>query len=221
MKNLSFTLLLISFVSYCQIEREVGDFTKVTSFDRIKVGLLLSDENKVIIEGHYASDVELINNNGELKIRMPLSKIFDGNNVTATIYFKQIYEVEANEGSTITCNDTLSAASFSIIAKEGSEVKLFINAEKLSVKSTNGSRVILTGSTNVQEVVISTGGIYEAEKLETAITTVSCNAGGKATVNAADLVDAKVRAGGNIIIFGNPKQIKEKIIAGGSIKQAN
>ena len=37
---------------------------------------------------------------------------------------------------------------------------------------------------------------------------------------ATDLVDAKTRAGGEIIIYGKPKQINEKKIAGGTIEQA-
>lgn len=220
MKNLFYTLVLVSSFSFGQIERELGDFSKITSFDRINVLLVLSDENKIIIEGDNASEVELINKNGELKVRMPISEMFNGKQITATIFLKEITEVEANEGSIISCADNLKSLSFSIIAKENSEVKLFIDTEKLSVKCANKSKVILEGSATYQDVFLSTGGIYEGEKLETELTTVSCNAGGNANVKASNLVDAKVRAGGNITIFGNPKQIKENVIAGGNIKQA-
>ena len=41
-----------------------------------------------------------------------------------------------------------------------------------------------------------------------------------AQVYATDLVDAKTRAGGEIKIYGKPKQINEKKIAGGTIEQA-
>ena len=51
-------------------------------------------------------------------------------------------------------------------------------------------------------------------------TTVTVNAGGLANVYATDLVDAKTRAGGTITIFGKPKQINEKTVAGGNIVQA-
>ena len=39
---------------------------------------------------------------------------------------------------------------------------------------------------------------------------VSCNAGGEAAIFATISVDAKVRAGGDITIFGKPKQINKK-----------
>ena len=35
-----------------------------------------------------------------------------------------------------------------------------------------------------------------------------------------DFVDAKVRAGGDIVIFGKPKQINQKVIAGGTITES-
>ena len=41
-----------------------------------------------------------------------------------------------------------------------------------------------------------------------------------AYVYASDLVNAKTRAGGEITIYGKPKQIIEKSVAGGSIEQA-
>jgi hypothetical protein len=46
------------------------------------------------------------------------------------------------------------------------------------------------------------------------------HAGGEAAIFATNSVDAKVRAGGDITIFGKPKQINKKIIAGGTIEQA-
>ena len=40
-------------------------------------------------------------------------------------------------------------------------------------------------------------------------------------VRASQLVEAKVRAGGIITIFGKPKQINQKTVLGGSINQSN
>ena len=101
MKNFVCSLLLVSTAAFSQIEKEVGDFHKVTAFDQIDVLLIASDENKVILDGNGAEDVELINKNGELKIRMPLTKLLSGDNISVTVYFKEIIAVEANEKSRI------------------------------------------------------------------------------------------------------------------------
>jgi hypothetical protein len=46
------------------------------------------------------------------------------------------------------------------------------------------------------------------------------NAGGDASIHATDYVDAKVRAGGSILIYGKPKEINQKSVLGGIIKEA-
>ncbi len=220
MKKLVFIILLISTITFAQETKNVGDFSKVTSFDRIEVFLVPSDENKVQLEGKQADEVELVNKNGELKIRMPLTKLFDGDNISVTVYYKKITAVEANEGSRIACGDKISSVVFDVIAKEGSEIKLILDVEKLNVRTANGSKVSLEGNADIQDVLVNSGGIYEAEKLESKITTVSCNAGGNADVFATQLIDAKVRAGGDITIYGKPKKINSKVVAGGNIREA-
>jgi hypothetical protein len=207
-------------MAFGQNEKNVGDFSKVTSFDQIDVFLIKSNENKVIIDGKEANEVELVNKNGELKIRMPLTKLMSGDNISVTVYFKNIDAVEANEGSRIACGDTIEATIFDIIAKEGSEIKLLLDVEKLKSKVSDGSTVSLEGKASTQDVLVNSGGIYEADKLLTSQTTITANAGGQADVFATNLVDAKVRAGGEITIYGKPKQINQKVIAGGTIEQA-
>ncbi|MGL2965426.1 head GIN domain-containing protein [Flavobacterium sp. XGLA_31] len=220
MKKLVFSLLFLSTIAVAQEAKNVGDFNKVTSFDRIDVLLVPGTENKVILEGKESDDVELVNKNGELKIRMPLTKMLDGDNISVTVYFKKLTAVEANEGSRIACGDRIKATAFDIIAKEGSEVKLVLEVSKLNARVANGSKISLEGSAQNQDVLVNSGGIYEAKTFKTLQTTITGNAGGEADIFATDLVEAKIRAGGEIIIYGKPKQINQKVVAGGTIKEA-
>lgn len=219
MKKLVYSLLIFSSIAFSQTEKSVGDFNKVTSFDQIDVVLIKSNENKVEIEGSGSDDVELVNKNGELKIRMPLNKLLSGDNISVTVYFKEIDAVEANEGSRIASEEIFKTTLFNVIAKEGSEISIRINADKLTGKIANGSTVNIEGNAKNQDILVNSGGIYNAKTLKTEQTTVTCNAGGNANVYASDLVEAKVRAGGTILIYGKPKQINQKTFAGGTIKE--
>ena len=221
MKKIVYSLLLISSIAFSQTEKSVGDFNKVTAFDQIDVTLISGKENKVLLTGSGSEEVELVNKNGELKIRMPLTRLLEGDNVSATVYYKKIDAVEANEGSRIASEAVFTATSFDIKAKEGSEIKIKLQVDRLTARVANGSTINLSGTAKNQEVLVNSGGIYEAEKLVTNQTVITVNAGGESDVYATDLVEAKVRAGGDIIIFGKPKQINQKIVAGGTIKEAN
>jgi hypothetical protein len=214
-------VIALSFTQFgfSQVEKKVGDFNKVTTFDKIDVLLIPSKENKVILNGMDSNEVELVNKNGELKIRMPLTKLLKGDAISATVYYVKIDAVEANEGSRIASDAVLESLSFDIIAKEGSEIKLKLETQRLKIKVTNGSKIHLEGKAQNQDILINSGGIYKAEKLISSQIIITANAGGEATIFATDFVDAKVRAGGNIIIFGKPKQIDQKVIAGGSIQE--
>ena len=221
MKKFILLTLFCSSIAFTQIEKNIDNFNKVTSFDQIDVVLIQSNENKVVLNGKGADDVTLIIKDGELKIRMPLLKMLSGNDVSATVYYNAIDAVEANEGSRISSNDILKAIHFDVISKEGAEIKLELNVSRVTVKAASGGKIFLSGNATNQEVVLGSGAVLDAEKLSTTQTIITANAGSDATVYATEFVDAKVRAGGIITVYGNPKQLNKKTIAGGKIIKFN
>ncbi len=223
MKQFFLNILFFSIFSIvnAQVSKDLGNFNKVTSFDQIDVLLVKGTENRIELKGSGSEEVELVNKNGELKIRMPFDKLLQGDNISATLYYTNLEAVEANEGSRIASNEVFTGTHFDIIIKEGSQVKLNLEVDKVTARVTNGSILELEGTADYADVLVNSGGKYEAEDLVTKQTAITANAGGEADVNATDYVNAKVRAGGDILIYGKPKQIDQKTIAGGSIKQAN
>jgi hypothetical protein len=217
MKKIGLLLLLFTTKWLLAQEKKVGDFTKVTAFDQIDVMLIPSDENKVILNGSGSDEVELINKNGELKIRMPLTKMFSGDNISATVYYIKLNAVEANEGSRIGSDLLVSSEDFNIITKEGSSVELTLDVKNLLVKMNDGSKVNLEGKSDNQDVLVNSGSVYRAEKLQTTATTITANTGAEGSIRVSDLADAKCRAGGKVYIYGKPMRINKKIIAGGKI----
>ena len=173
MNKISFLLVLLATKLMFAQDKNVGDFTKVTAFDQIDVTLIPSDENKVILNGSGSDEVELINKNGELKIRLPLTKILSGDDISATVYYTQLNAVEANEGSRISSETVVTSEDFDIITKEGSIVVLTIEAKNLTVKMNDGSKVNLQGKANSQDVLLNAGSIYKAEKLQTASASIT------------------------------------------------
>lgn len=216
-KLITLSFVLISNLFFGQITKKLGDFNKVTAFDQIDVRLIQGTENKIIISGNNSDQVELINKNGELKIRMPLSKTMTGDNISATVYFKKIDALEANEGSRISSEEIFEALNFNIIAKEGAEIKLLLNVDSVTIKIGSGAIVNIEGKAKNQEAVINSGGELQAKELLTLQTIVTTNAGGNATIYASDFVEAKTRAGGNIDVYGDPKQLNQKTVLGGTI----
>ena len=215
-------LLLVAFLGLspfinAQVTKNIGDFTTIRVFDKINVTLIKSSENKIVIKGSNADNVEVITKNNDLKIRMKLTELLQGDNVEATVYYKNIDQVEASEGSYVGSSDTFKSTAFEVSTKEGSTIKLILDVQKLKSKAASGGILELSGTASNHDLTITSGGILKGKSLTTAQTTVAVNAGGEADIYATDFVDAKTRAGGDINVYGNPKQVNQKKVAGGSI----
>ena len=218
--------VIIVFVFLCQIAsaqvtRNLGDFDQVKVFDKINVKLIAASENKIVVTGTRADELETVNKNGELKIRMPFPKLLSGEDITVKLYFKNLESIAVSEGSYVSSENDFKQTRLDLNAKSGGEIKLTIAVDKVSVKVNSGGIVSLFGTAENQEVVITSGGILNAKELATSQTTISVAAGGKSEIHASILVDAKVRAGGSIFIYGKPKQINQEVFIGGTILEKN
>ncbi|TDD99643.1 head GIN domain-containing protein [Flavobacterium cellulosilyticum] len=220
MKNLLLiTFVLLTQFTFAQVSKNLGDFYSVKVFDKLNVKLIPSQENKIIITGNRENEVEIVNKNGELKLRMPFPKLLSGDDIVIQLYYINLETIQANEGSYISADQSFKQTIIDIDASEGSEINLDLDVDKANVRAVTGGIIELTGTATNQNVIIASGAIYKGNDLNTSQTTVTVSAGGQAAVYATLLVDAKVRAGGSIDIYGKPKQINQKTILGGTIRQ--
>ncbi len=200
--------------------KELEKFTELKVYDRIVVSLVKSNENKLVITGDDKDEVNISNKNGLLKIKMEFDNFLDGNEAKATLYYtEELALLDANENAKIRSDETIKGDRVEIKTQEGGKIDLKINIKDLYTKSISGGEVTLTGSADKQEVMVNTGGKTYNKQLDTNETTVVVNAGGRADVKATDKVTAKVRAGGSIYIYGNPKSIEKDKVFGGKIKE--
>lgn len=77
MKNIlagAIAIVAVQF-SFAQTVKNVGTFSSLKVYDKIPVVLIPSTSNKVEVNGKKSSDVEVINKNGELKVRMTTTNL--------------------------------------------------------------------------------------------------------------------------------------------------
>lgn len=222
MKKLLIILVLIittSIFAQSPIVKQIGEFTEVKVFDLINVTMIKSDKNEVVIDGSNKRNVQVINKNGKLKIRMEFDESYDGNDTSVILYYTTVDIIDANEGAEINVKETLSQFDIKLKAQEGGKITAKIKATYTDVRAVTGGMINLTGTSKNQDVTIYTGGGYNGEELITINTNISINAAGIAKVNATGFVVARVKAGGDVYIYGNPKKIDKKTILGGRVKR--
>lgn len=213
--------VFISTVGIAQesIEKTIGEFTELKVYDLIEVELIKSELDKVIITGKNAEDVLVNNKNGTLKIKMNLEEAYDGKETKVKLYYTKIDVIDVNEGAKALSKDTIKQFEIDLNAQEGGKIDVALDVTYANVRSVTGSNIKASGYAKHQDVSIYTGGVYLGKPLKTEFTDVSIRIAGEAHVNAKTLVKAKVRAGGDIFIYGKPERIDKSNIIGGYIKE--
>lgn len=222
MKRIATTLIIFisAFaVSQNPIEKSIGEFSELKVYDLIEVELVKAKENKVVISGENSTSVLVNNKNGTLKIKMKLKEIFDGNNTKVKLYYTSVELIDANEGSHVHSKDKIKQFEIDLKAQEGAKIDVKLNVSYANIKSVTGGVITATGKSKNQKISLLTGGIYNGEALKTNATEVAIRAAGEAYVNASEKVDVKIRAGGDVFIYGNPKNINESKVFGGRVKR--
>lgn len=215
-----FFLLQITYGQEEKITQELQNFTELKAFDGIAVNLIPSTENKAIITGANTQKVVIVNNKGKLKIRMQLDKIFSGYRTFIDLYFTdKLTLIDVNEDARITSEETFAQDVLELKSQEGGELELNCQTEQLLVKAITGGKIITSGFTDNQDIIINTGGFYLGSEFKSKFTTISVNAGGNAELYATKYVKADVKAGGTVKVYGDPEKMDEKTVFGGKIER--
>lgn len=201
------------------VQKTVGEFSELKVYDLIQMELVKSDENKVIITGANSSSVLVNNKNGKLKIKMNLEGSFNGSNTKVVLHYTEVDIIDVNEGAQVKSQDTIKQFEIDLRAQEGGIIEIPMNTKYANIKAVTGGIIETSGTSKKQKITLLTGGKYKGEHLETETTEVSISAAGEAYVNGSKLVDVKIRAGGDVYIYGNPETINENKALGGRVKR--
>ena len=200
---------------------ELDNFTEAEITKGLTVNFTKGEENKAIITGSSRDKVNLKVKNGVLKVSIDLDHLWNEDNTIVNVYYKQLLKVEAKQGSNIDLCGRIEQNLFQIRVQEGSDVKAHLDVENLYASVVTGGNLMIIGNATKQDIDVKAAGDFKGENLIGSEVEVSIAGGGTASVFSKAYVNAKVRAGGTIYIYGNPEKIDEKTTFGGTIKKIN
>ena len=201
---------------------ELAEFKEIKAFDGLSVNLIRSDENKVVITGANTRKVAVVNNNGVLKLRMEIDKLFSGYRTFVDLHYAQpLVVIDVNEDARISSEEPLVQEVLEMRAQEGGEILAPVKVQQLLIKAVTGGVITANGEADNQDIIINTGGVYEGKDMKTRFTTVNVNAGSRAEIFAQTYVKATVKAGGEVLVYGDPDRMEEKTVFGGKIQRMN
>ena len=169
-------ILFVFFLFYMQTARpqdekvniNLTNFTEVKAFDGISVNLIKSNEDKAVITGANTDKVNFVNTDGVLKIRMEITKLFSGYRTFVNLYYSQnLLVIDVNEDARITSEDIISQEVIELKAQEGGELRIKAEVEQMLIRSVSGGVIVTSGTSDVQDVAINTGGSYSGKEFKT------------------------------------------------------
>ncbi|WP_400071260.1 head GIN domain-containing protein [Zobellia russellii] len=210
--------LQLTFAQDATMTQDLTKFSEVKAFDGLSIKLIKANENKAVISGENIDKVAIVNNDGVLKIRMQIGKIFSGYRTFVDLYYtEKLIVIDVNEDARIVSDESIKQEVIELKAQEGGELEINAEVEQMLVKTVTGGMISTSGSSNLQDIVINTGGVYEGKEFITKFSTINVNAGSRAEIYASDYVKATVKAGGEVLVYGNPKKMDEKTVFGGTV----
>ncbi|KSA13398.1 head GIN domain-containing protein [Maribacter dokdonensis] len=194
------------------------NFTELQVYDRISVTLVKGEENKIEIPLEHKKDLSITENDARLRLKMCSGESVLNSTLSLKLYYTEALSIiDANKNSRIISTGLVIGTDLAIEAQDASTITLNIAYNNVSTKSTSGSEIKLSGTSTNQEVMINTGGKLFNKGLKTKNSTVIVLSGGSAEVYASEAVIAKVKAGGSITVYGNPKSVDKDDTFGGKI----
>jgi len=222
MKSIKLIILFLGCTALLNAQdrkQNLGDFNEIKTFNGLSIDIERSTQSKIEISGEKTDDVTVKNVNGKLKLSLKFPDNFNPDKVKIKVFYNQdLTVIDANEGSAIFSDGTIEQNSLTIKTQEGAYIHAPVNVKYLTIKAVTGASIKIRGTATNQEVEVTTGGVYEAYDLITESADIVSASGGKVEVNITNLLDAKVRFGGNIYYKGNPEKVNSKKIMGGNIK---
>lgn len=204
-----------------ELTQDLEDFNEIKVYNGLDVILKEANRNKATITGENRTDVKFKIDNGILKVRMSIDEILDNDNTQITIQFKKLDKIDARQNASIKVDSKLKQDILHLNASEGADIFADVKLNKLYVDSNTGGEIEVEGKTEDQEIAINTGGKFFAKNLKSVNTKISIKAGGVADITASGNVEAKVRAGGTVNVYGNPKTLDQNTLFGGKIIRKN
>jgi len=198
--------------------RKVKDFDKVEVSRGMNVYISQGERSKVVVKAdENLLDAIETKTEGDVLIIRATKNIRSAISKKVFITTPHIEEIEASSGSNVFSETALKFKNLKISGSSGSNFNLRINSEFAEFSASSGSNIKLEGKTNSFKGKASSGSNIKAENLKSENCEVKASSGSNIWITAKNDFDADVSSGGNIFVYGNPKNTNIEKSSGGNV----
>ncbi len=220
------TLLLFFILATYFVNAQDREELITQAFSKVKVssGIVAkvfphAKENKVVISGIDKDEVNIRIRRDELRVSLPLNSLFSNTETTVEIYLVDFSSIEATSSANLSIEGSIKQSDLFLKAVEMAKITAKVELDSLEAQIFTGGEITLQGKANSQLLTLKTGGSFDGKNLKSEHAEVEVSYGGFALVYTTLSCTAKVIAGGEISVYGNPKEFTESTQLGGIVKK--
>ena len=213
-------IFFLSFSLFAQnkVVREIDPFDKVKVSDNLKIVFKKAEkENITIVANGIGYDKIVTKSSGrELKIKVKTG-IFKDTDVQIEVEYVKLRLIDASNKADIKFQEKLTGDELTLKASGGAVINVEADISALKASLSNGGRIEISGTADLQEVDANLGSKYNAYEFETENGYVKSNTNSDVVVWVKNRLEATAGSKAILKYKGKPAEVKSSTSLGGKI----
>lgn len=199
-------------------DRMLSGFESISVSTGLDLYITQDSIEKVVVEADENLQEIIIAEvkNGELKLHAH-KQIYHATAKKIHVTIKKIHSLSASAGADAQSTSKLIAEELSVSSSSGANVKLELNCKTVAADASSGSNNKLRGTAQEIKAHSSSGADLNASDLVCESGEADVSSGADIAIHVTGNVKAEASSGGNIAVYGNPKERNASTSSGGDV----
>lgn len=212
------TLLSFGLSAQNKVVREIDAFDQVKVSDNLNVVFIKSDRENITIvaKGIGYDKIVTESSKRELKIRVKTG-VYKDTDVRVEVEYVKIRSIDASNKANVTFSEVLTGDELTLKATGGAVINVEVDVAALKASLSNGGRIEISGSADLQEVDANLGSKFNGYEFETENGFVKSNTNSDVVVWVTNKLEATAGSKAELKYKGKPAEVKSNTSLGGKI----
>jgi hypothetical protein len=208
----------VNLIAQNKVVREIAPFDKVKISDDLKVTFKKADrENITIVAKGIGYDKIVTESSGrELKLKVKTG-IFKDTDVQILVEYVKLRSIEATNKADIKFEEILTGDELILKASSNAVINVEVQVSALKASLSNGGRIEISGTADLQEVEANLGSKYNAYEFETENGYIKSNTTSDVVVWVKNRLEASAGSKAKLKYRGKPEDVQSSSSLGGKI----
>ncbi len=203
-------------------QRPIGDFSKIELSGNVKLNLKQGSSQSLSIQADENVLADFLTEVSGSTLTLKTKENYcDANDILVNLTLKNLDELTASGATEITSDGRIKTGDFAIILSGSSNLKLNLEAQRVSTTANGSSDITLTGQAGEHEVDMSGSGSLQAFDFVVGDYKIQSSGSNKCEINVLNQLDVSSSGSSEVFYKGNPKKVSNDNSGSAKVEKVN